>query len=190
MATIDKYIPVVLRWEAITIVKSGESLEQAFIRAKKSGFSNDPSDPGSATMVGITLSTYKTYCKRNGMRTPNITDLKNISYKVWRDVLHTMYWNKWKADTIIDQKIANMLVDWVWMSGAGVGIKRPQKILNVTQDGIVGPKTIYAVNNSKDLLKQLYEARKQHFEGIVKSRPASKKFLKGWMNRLNFLYND
>lgn len=189
MATVDKFIPVVLRWEAGITVKDNETLEQAFERAKKKGFSNDPDDPGGATMVGVTLSTYKTYCKRNGLRTPSVTDLKAISYKVWRDILHTMYWNKWKADLIEDQSVANMLVDWVWGSGASIGIKRPQKLLKVTQDGIVGPKTIAAVNSAQDFLKTLYGARKAHFEAIVKSRPASKKFLKGWMNRLDYLYN-
>lgn len=189
MATIDKFIPVILRWEAGITVKEKETLEQAFNRAKVKGFSNDPADPGGATMVGVTISTYKTYCKRNGMRTPTVDDLKAITYKVWRDILHTMYWNKWKADTIKDQNIANMLVDWVWGSGAGVGIKRPQRLLNVTQDGIVGPKTIAAVNNTPDFLNTLYEARKAHFESIVKARPTSKKFLKGWMNRLNYIYN-
>ena len=188
MATIDKYIPIVLRWEASTAMKSSESLEAAFERAKKKGFANDPSDPGGATMIGVTLSTYKTYCKRNGMKTPTVNDLKNIKYKIWRDILHTMYWGKWKADTIEDQNVANMLVDWVWMSGANIGIKRPQKLLGVTQDGIVGPKTIAAVNNTQGFLKVLYDARKSHFENIVKSRPASAKFLKGWMNRLNYLY--
>lgn len=188
MATIDKYIPVVLLWESSTTMKENESLESAFERAKKTGFSNDPSDPGGATMIGVTLNTYKTYCKRNGMIAPTVADLKDIKYKVWRDILYTMYWNKWKADTIQDQAIANMLVDWVWMSGASVGIKRPQKILKVTQDGIVGPKTIYAVNNTTNLLKQLYEARKDHFEAIVKAKPTSQKFFKGWLNRLNYLY--
>lgn len=189
MATVDKFIPVVLRWEAGITVKDNETLEQAFERAKKKGFSNDPDDSGGATMVGVTLSTYKTYCKRNGLRTPSVTDLKAISYKVWRDILHTMYWNKWKADLIEDQSIANMLVDWVWGSGASIGIKRPQKLLKVTQDGIVGPKTIAAVNSAQDFLKTLYDARKAHFEAIVKSKPTSKKFLKGWMNRLDYLYN-
>lgn len=189
MATIDKYIPILFMWEASATVKEGESLESAFNRAKSKGFSNDPSDPGGATMIGITLNTYKTYCKRNGMAIPNVTDLKNIQYKVWRDILHTMYWNKWKADTILNQDVANMLVDWVWMSGANIGIKRPQGLLGVTQDGIVGPKTIAAVNKSNNFLKTLYQARKTHFENIVRSKPSSKKFLNGWMNRLNYLYN-
>lgn len=188
MATVDKFIPVVLRWEAGITVKDNETLEQAFERAKKKGFSNDPDDSGGATMVGVTLSTYKTYCKRNGLRTPSVTDLKAISYKVWRDILHTMYWNKWKADLIEDQNIANMLVDWVWGSGASVGIKRPQRLLEVTQDGIVGPKTIAAVNSTQDFLKTLYDARKAHFNEIVRKKPSQKKWLKGWINRIDYIY--
>lgn len=35
--------------------------------------------------------------------------------------------------------------------------------------------------------KAYLENRKQHYLAIVKSRPKSKKFLKGWMNRLNDL---
>lgn len=190
MATIDKFIPVVLRWEAGITIKDNETLEQAFNRAKVKGFSNDPADPGGATMVGVTINTYKTYCKRNGMHVPTVNDLKAITYTVWRDILHTMYWNKWKADLIEDQTVANMLVDWVWGSGASIGIKRPQKLLKVVQDGIVGPKTIAAVNNTPDFLKALYEARKAHFEAIVKAKPTSKKFLKGWMNRLNYIYTS
>ena len=102
-----------------------------------------------------------------------------------------MYWSKWKADLIQDQHVANMLVDWVWTSGQGIGIKRVQKLLGLTADGIVGPKTIQAVNKQepKQLLDKVYQARKTHFESIVKAKPTQKKWLNGWMNRINYIYN-
>jgi len=83
-----------------------------------------------------------------------------------------------------------MIVDWVWASGQGIGIKRVQKILGVTADGIVGPKTLAAVNNAdpKDLFTKVYNARAAHFQAIVKSNPSQKKWLKGWMNRINYIY--
>jgi lysozyme family protein len=43
-------------------MKKGETLEDAFSRAKKTGFANDPNDRGGATMVGVTISTYRQYC--------------------------------------------------------------------------------------------------------------------------------
>lgn len=191
MANIEKYIPIVLRWEAGISVKQGETLEHAYERAKKVGFANDPLDNGGATMVGVTIGTYRSYCRYKGKKIPTIADLKNMSYKEWRDILHTMFWSKWKADLINDQSVANMIVDWVWTSGQGIGIKRVQKLLGVTADGIVGPKTIAAVNaqDPGKLVKEVYDARAAHFNAIVKANPSQKKWLKGWMNRLNYIYN-
>lgn len=189
MANIEKYIPIVLRWESGVTVNQNETLESAFNRAKKRGFANDPNDNGGATMVGVTIGTYRAYCRYKGKKTPTVNDLKSITYKEWRDIIHTMYWAKWKADLIEDQNVANMLVDWVWMSGQGVGIKKVQKLLGITVDGIVGPKTLDAVNKSgKDLLTLVYNARIAHFNAIIKANQSQKKWLKGWMNRINYIY--
>lgn len=61
-------------------------------------------------------------------------------------------------------------------------------MLGVTADGIVGPKTVAAVNADKDLLTKVYNARKTYFENIVKRNPSQKKWLNGWMNRINYIY--
>jgi lysozyme family protein len=190
MANIEKFIPILFRWEAGINMKSGETLEQAFQRAKKTGFANDPQDKGGATMIGVTIGTFRTYCRYKGRGTASVQDLKNITYKEWRDVVHTLFWSKWKADLIEDQAVANMLVDWVWASGQGIGIKRVQKILGVTADGIVGPKTLAAVNaaNPAELVKKVYDARVAHFNAIVRNNPSQKKWLKGWLNRVNYVY--
>lgn len=190
MANIEKFIPILFRWEAGITMKAGETIENAFLRAKKSGWANDPKDNGGATMIGVTIGTYRSYCKYKGKKVPSATDLKNIPYKEWRDIVHTMYWSKWKADLINDQAVANMIVDWVWASGQGIGIKRVQKLLNLTADGIVGPKTIAAINaaNSTELVKKVYDARAAHFNAIVKANPSQKKWLKGWINRIDYIY--
>ena len=188
MATIEKFIPILYRWETGIAMKPGETCESAFERAKKKGFVNDPDDTGGATMVGVTIGTYRSYCRYKGWKTPTVQDLKNIPYKVWRDIVYTMYWNKWKADTIVDQKAANMVVDWVWHSGAAT-IKKVQALLGVTADGIVGPKTITKLNATPDIADKIYTARKTYFETIVKNNPSQKKWFKGWMNRLNYVYS-
>ena len=125
MANCEKLIPFIQKWEG--------------------GFANDPTDRGGATMRGITLATFRAYRKAKGGATPSVADLKNISDAEWKAVYKTMFWDKWKADSIQSQKIANILVDWVWGSGVH-GIKNPQRILGVVDDGIVGNKTISAVN--------------------------------------------
>ena len=115
--------------------------------------------------------------------------MKGISDEDWTDIIKGLYWDKWKADQIRNQSIANILVDWVWMSGAH-GIKRPQAVLGVDADGIVGPKTINAINeypSQEELFYKIKEERKKFINEICASRPANEKFRKGWTNRLKEL---
>jgi lysozyme family protein len=104
MADYKKLIPHVLKWEG--------------------GWANDPNDKGGPTMKGITLNTYTIYCKNKGKETPTQTQLKNISQAEWEDVFKSMFWDKWQADKINNQSIANLVVDWLWASGQW-GIKYP-----------------------------------------------------------------
>lgn len=166
MAQVSKLIPFILSWEG--------------------GFVDDPWDLGGATNKGITLSTYETYCWRKGYPKPTVDRLKNIPDAHWNDILKTMYWDKWKADEINSQSVANILVDWVWASG-GYGIKLPQKILKVEIDGIVGPVTLQAVNSwdAKELFDAIKAERVAYIDRICKARPQNERFRNGWLNRIN-----
>ena len=184
MANIDKLIPFILKWEG--------------------GFVNDPTDRGGATNKGITLATYEAYCKRKGYPRPTVERLMNIPDAHWREIVKTMFWDKWKADDIHSQKVANILVDWVWGSGIH-GIKKPQALLGVKVDGIVGDKTLSAVNfaDPEELFDAIYQERVKFLNAIVSNSVAAyekkigrkatdaellkytqKRFIKGWLNRL------
>ena len=184
MASIDKLIPFILKWEG--------------------GFVNDPTDRGGATNKGVTIATYEAYCRQKGLPRPTVEQLKNIPDAHWRDIIKTMFWDKWHADDIHSQKVANILVDWVWLSGVH-GIKKPQALLGVKADGIVGNKTLSAVNfaDPEELFAALYKERVKFINAIVArsvaayekkiGRPApekewlkhtQKRFAKGWLNRL------
>ena len=184
MASIDKLIPFILKWEG--------------------GFVNDPTDRGGATNKGVTIATYEAYCRQKRLPRPTVEQLKNIPDAHWRDIIKTMFWDKWHADDIHSQKVANILVDWVWLSGVH-GIKKPQALLGVKADGIVGNKTLSAVNfaGPEELFAALYKERVKFINAIVArsvaayekkiGRPATekellkhtqKRFAKGWLNRL------
>lgn len=171
MADVTKLVPFILQWEG--------------------GFVDDPDDLGGATNRGVTIGTYATYCKKKGYPVPTVERLKNLSDKDWTEILKTLYWDRWKADNIKSQSVANILVDWVWASGVN-GIKIPQQLLGVTVDGIVGTKTLSALNarNPQELFKEIKEARVQFIEDICRKRPANNKFKKGWLNRINSLQYD
>ena len=130
-----------------------------FILKWEGGFVNDPADLGGATNMGVTIGTWK-----------------SCGYD--KD-----------GDGDIDVDDLRLLTrDWVWASGAH-GIKIPQRLLGVTVDGIVGPKTLAAVNarNPHELFDMIKIARFDFIEDICRSRPANNKFKRGWMNRINDL---
>lgn len=191
MADIDRIIPFILRFEAGVRPKAGEGAEELFDRARRYGWSDDPLDTGGATMCGVTIGTYRDYCRRKGYPSPTKERLKEIPFRQWREILHTLYWDRWKADGIRSQALANILVDWVWASGVN-GIKIPQRILGVTADGIVGQKTLAALNgaDASALFGQIRAARINFCEDIVRRRPSQRKWLNGWLNRIKAINPD
>ncbi|QCO45757.1 MULTISPECIES: glycoside hydrolase family 108 protein [Elizabethkingia] len=169
MAKAELLLPFILKWEG--------------------GLVNHPNDPGGLTNMGVTIATWKSIgYDKTGDGKVDASDLKKLTKS---DVLHVLkvgYWNRWKADQINNQTIANTLVDWVWGSGSW-GIKIPQRLLGVTQDGVVGNKTIEALNKQdpKVFLDSLYKARYQYLKDIVNKNSKLTVFLKGWNNRMDDL---
>lgn len=187
MADVNKIIPFILRWEAgLSSKYAGLPVKEQFEKAKLKGYANDPDDLGGHTQCGVTLATFTSYRKKKGLPAPTVRELVNISFEEWRDILKTLFWDRWKADQIQNQSLALLLVDWVWGSGL-YGVTKAQAVLGVKVDGVVGPKTLAAVNGGdpRATFQKIHAARKAYFESICRSRPANRKFLKGWLNRLN-----
>jgi len=167
MARIDLYFPKLLKWEG--------------------KFVNDPLDKGGATNMGVTLSTWKKVgCDNDRDGDIDIDDIKKLSIPQAMKVCKDHYWDRWMADMINNQSIAECLVEWVWGSGKW-GIVIPQRILGVLDDGIVGYKTLQAVNNQNQVkfYNRLVEEKLKFLDDLVKNNPSQKRFIKGWKNRIN-----
>src|SRR5574344_1732364 len=170
MANVKELLPFILRWEG--------------------GFVNDPLDKGGATNKGVIIATWKR-CgyDKDGDGDIDVNDLKLLTETdVLNRVLKPHYWDRWKADQIKSQPVANILVDWVWGSGVH-GIKIPQRLLGLKDDGIVGPLTLAAVNNAdpRKLFDDIKKEREAFLNRIVERDPSQKRFIKGWFNRLDAL---
>jgi lysozyme family protein len=180
-----------------------------FILKNEGGYVNDPADAGGQTNKGVTLATWRQVgYDKDGDGDIDVDDLRLLSDgDVLNRVLKPHYWDRWNADQIKSQKIANILVDWVWASGAH-GIKIPQRILGVTADGIVGPETLAALNDAGpdtlftsifnariDFIHQIVDKSIAAYEAKIKRKATEKELLKytnkrfrrGWLNRLEEL---
>ena len=157
-----------------------------FILSWEGGFVNDPDDPGGATNKGITLATWQRRgYDKNGDGGITAADLRLITDDDAKNILRQYYWDKWQADQINDTSTAYLLVDWLWGSGT-YGITIPQRLLGVAADGIVGPKTLAALNakEPRNFFNALKARREQHFRNIAANNPSQQKFLAGWLRRL------
>lgn len=163
MANAEKLIPFILKWEG--------------------GFSNHPSDKGGATNKGITLATFRQFFGKDA----TVSQLKAMTDEQWKHIFQKGFWFPFKGDYILNQSIANICIDWAWGSGTKTAIKQVQRILGVSDDGIVGNITLSAINSSnpKKLFEKIKSARLSFVEAIVRRNPSQKVFVKGWRNRIN-----
>lgn len=154
-----------------------------FILKFEGGYVNDPADSGGPTNKGVTLNTFRSVYGR----TKTINDLKHMTENEWRHIFKSLYWDKCKADDIADQSIANMLVDFAWHSGVTTAVKKLQKIVGVTSDGICGVQTIGAINSryAPETFNLLKAARMRYLQGIVKNKHSQARFMYGWTKRVN-----
>lgn len=168
MAKIDNLWPFILSWEG--------------------GYSNHPNDSGGPTNRGVTLATWKVYgYDKDGDGDIDKDDVKMITeYDAVYVVMKPKFWDRWNADQIEDQSIANILVDWIWMSGFSK-IKTVQSMLGLKDDGIVGPKTLRMLNSGdhRAMFAAIWLRRERFYYNLVEQRPSNKVFLKGWLRRLN-----
>ena len=102
------------------------------------------------------------------------------------NIFKKYYWDRYQADFIHNQSIANICVDWVWASGRA-GITRVQQLLQIKVDGIVGPQTVASINlaNQRQLFEAIKADRIRFIEEICEKNPSQLVFRKGWLNRIN-----
>lgn len=164
------------------------SILAPFILSYEGGFSNHPADRGGATNKGVTIATWRQVgYDKDGDGDIDVADLKLITEAdAINRVMKPHYWDRWKADLIKSQSVANIVVDWVWASGKH-GITEVQQLLGVKVDGIVGDKTLAALNAEppRQLFDRIKNARVAFIQRIVARNPSQAVFKNGWLRRLN-----
>lgn len=106
-----------------------------------------------------------------------------------REFYREGWWQPIQGDRIVSQRIAESLYDFAVNTSAFgrpmVAIKLAQLVVGVTPDGVVGDRTLEALNAADPAL---FEARYTiakiaRYRDIVRRDRTQAKFLLGWINR-------
>ena len=135
-----------------------------------------PSDPGGATMRGVTRAVYEDWVNRPVTK----DEMKKLKVSDVTPIYKKNYWDRVKADDLpagVDFAVFDLAVN----GGTGRGAKMLQKVVGVTQDGGIGPQTLAAVAkmDPSDIIEQ-YAAEREAFYRRLKTFDT---FGRGWLRR-------
>ena len=141
------------------------------------GWSDHPSDPGGATMYGITLDTY-----RQTHPGASKSDLRAITMAEVAAIYRTQYWDRVRGDDL-PAGLDLVAFDAAVNSGVYRGSKWLQSAVGVTADGAIGAKTIKASSmvSTSTAIRRALQARKN----FLLSLPTWSTFGAGWSARLS-----
>lgn len=137
------------------------------------GFSDHAADPGGKTRFGITEAVAREVGYRGDMRELPLDLAKRIYLE--------RYWKAVRADEL-PAGVRYAVFDAAVNSGPGQAVKWLQRAVGTADDGILGPKTLAAVNalNADALRSKLLAQRLK----LMASLPTWPSFGRGWARRI------
>ena len=153
-----------------------------YIFEVEGGYSDDKNDKGGKTKYGIIEEEARDFGYKGNMQDLTKDFAKNIYLK--------KYYLGNKLDKVKNDKVALSIFDWAVNSGRR-GIKKAQIVANkfganLVIDGIVGNKTLEAINsiNPEVFLKEYHEIQRTFYKNLAAKDSTQEDFLKGWLNRV------
>ena len=151
------------------------TFDEAFARllGHEGGFSDHKADPGGKTQFGITERVARAHGFTGDMRTLTRDEAKRI--------YRADYWEPVRADEL-PQQVRFDVFDGAVNSGVKQSIKWLQRAAGVTDDGVIGPKTLAAVHaQTPDRVAKRYNGHRLRFMKDLKNWPS---FSRGWAERI------
>lgn len=158
---------------------------------KGNGYVLNPDDKGGETFSGV--------CRKHfpqlqvWQKLDEIAEVKEKkkyapTEEEWEEI-YRVYYDRFyvplRIDYIDNPKLALHLFDFGVNAGPATAIKTLQSVLGVKVDGKIGPVTISTANVQQRVAQNFILARKNHYEAIARRNPTQRRFLKGWLNRVD-----
>ena len=152
-----------------------KSLE--LVLAHEGGYVNHPSDPGGKTNLGVTQRVWEDYV---GHKVDEQT-MRNLTKELVAPLYRKEYWDAVHGDQL-PSGADYLAFDFAVNAGAFRSIKTIQRALNITADGIIGPVTVKAIQdtNAEEFINNFTNAKESFYRSLA-NFPT---FGRGWLNRV------
>ena len=141
----------------------------AHVLAAEGGLVNNPKDPGGVTKFGISQRSYPAL------------DIRALSLDEAKAIYQRDYWDKIQGEAL-PAGLDLLLLDHAVNAGPARAIRLLQGLLNVPEDGIMGPVTLgeAAAANTESLIATYSELRLDFYRDL----PTWRHFGAGWTRRV------
>jgi lysozyme family protein len=145
------------------------------------GFVNDPLDSGGMTNLGVTKRVWEEFVGHPVSE----ADMRALTPEIIAPMYKMKYWNSSYCE-VLPKGLDYVVFDFAVNAGTGRSVKTLQQAIGCVADGVIGPKTMAAINDAepKDLIAKFSDARADFYQGIVARKPDQARFIKGWLNRV------
>lgn len=160
--------------------------------AHEGGYVNDPDDPGGETYKGVARKSWPKWLgwyiidllKGQSGFPANLDQNEELQSEV-ENFYEIQFWNRISGSLIAEQAVANSIFDFAVNAGVKPSSELAQKAVRVEMDGVIGNDSITAINfvNTEIFLLRFALGKIRRYVEIVKKRPASLKYLVGWLTR-------
>ena len=142
------------------------------------GYVHDPKDPGGCTNMGVTKKMWEYFSKSEVSE----EDMKNLTLNNVVPFYKELFWDAVKGD-LLPTGIDYCVFDCAVNSGAYRSIKILQSVVGVQADGMMGDKTLAAVNSANRLnVIEDFNNKRIEFLSVL---PTFNHFGRGWTARVN-----
>tara|TARA_R110002126_G_scaffold114999_1_gene253715 strand:+ start:2257 stop:2799 length:543 start_codon:yes stop_codon:yes gene_type:complete len=145
------------------------------------GYVNDPLDSGGMTNLGVTKRVWEEFVGHPVSE----ADMRALTPEKVGSMYKMKYWNSSYCE-VLPKGLDYVVFDFAVNAGTGRSVKTLQQAIGCVADGVIGPKTMAAINDAepKDLIAKFSDARADFYQGIVARKPDQTRFIKGWLNRV------
>lgn len=158
----------------------------SFVLRQEGGYVDNPSDHGGATNRGITQVTYDAYRDRHSVPRQ---DVRLIGDDEVATIYFSDYWTP-VGGRGLPEPLDLVCFDSAVNCGVSQASKWLQRAVNVTADGVVGPKTLAAISWAgpvNALAMNVINQREAFYQQDAEAHPDQRQFLNGWEHRISEL---